>query len=77
MMNPVIPTLASVRTRRRVERLSGCAGIALGDALAVGVGVSPGDGIGLAVAVAVDIAVGVGDAVGLGVGVEVGPDCAQ
>ena len=73
MMNPAILTFASVRTSSRVERLSGCAGIVLGDALAVGVGVSPGVGIGLAVGVAI----GVGDALGLGVGVEVGPACAQ
>src|SRR5437762_1125655 len=48
MMNPPIPTLSPVKTCKRVERLSGCAG---GDELAVEVGV------GLLAAVAVAVAV--------------------
>src|SRR5438034_261670 len=56
MIKPAIPTLASVRTRRRVERLTACA---------AGIGVGVGTGVPVAVAVAVAVAVGLGDGVGL------------
>ena len=52
MINPPIPTLASVRTRKRVERLRACAGLADAVAVAVELGVVEG--------VEVDVAVGVG-----------------
>ena len=56
-MNPPIPTLASVKTRKRVERLRGCAGLA--DAVAVGVELGVVEGVEVAVA----DGVGVGDGV--------------
>jgi hypothetical protein len=64
MMNPPMPTLASVSTRRRVERLTGCAA-AVGLGVMLGVGVVVGVGVGVsigtvAVGVAVNVAVGVG-----------------
>src|SRR5947207_14423065 len=64
MMNPPMPTFASVRTRIRVERLSACA------APGVGLGVTSG-AVAVAVAVAVGVSVGVNVAVGVTVGVNV------
>src|SRR6266436_10035431 len=53
MMNPPMPTFASVRTRIRVERLSACA--------------APGVGVGLPATVAVAVAVAVAPTVAVGV----------
>src|SRR5438045_8702587 len=70
IMNPPIPTLASVRTRNLVETLSACAG--------PGVGLTPGDpptvavGVAFGVPVAVGVGVTLGDALGVGDGVGVG-----
>src|SRR5436190_14894397 len=63
IMNPPIPTLASVKTRRRVDTLSACTG--------------PGVGVGVSATVAVAVGLGVADvppavAVALGVKVAVG-----
>src|SRR5438105_1503574 len=52
MMNPPIPTLASVPTCIRVERLSACAA-----GVGLGLGVELGDGVADAVAVGVGVAV--------------------
>ena len=79
IMNPPMPTLASVSTRRRVERLTGCAaavglGVMLGVGVVVGVGVGVSTGT-VAVGVAVNVAVGVGPgtvAVAVAVAVGVG-----
>jgi hypothetical protein len=62
MMNPPIPTLASVRTRRRVERFNACAGLPPG----LGVGVPAGT-VGEGVPSGI-VAVGVGDGVGVPAG---------
>src|SRR6266436_9737441 len=51
MINPPMPTFASVRTLMRVERLTACEG---------GVGVGVGVGVGDALGVGVGLAVGVG-----------------
>src|SRR5437870_8699606 len=68
-MKPPMPTLASVRTRRRVDRLSACAaGVTLGLGLGVGVGVA-GIGVWLGVGLGVGVA---GGGVWLGVGLGVG-----
>jgi hypothetical protein len=70
-MNPPMPTLSPVCTSKRVERLSGRAGV--GEAVGVGVGVTIGVGLTLAVGVGVGLWVGLGLGVGVtGVGVGVG-----
>src|ERR1700730_7165035 len=64
-MKPPMATLASVRTRMRVERLRGCAAgspFGLGLGLGVGCGVGVGGGVGLGVGVGGG---GVGDGVGV------------
>lgn len=76
MINPPIPTLASGKTRIRVERFSGwAAGVAVGVVEGVGVGVIAGVGVGVppivAVAVAVVVTVAVGVAVAAAVAVAV------
>src|SRR5204863_3987307 len=78
MMKPPMPTLASVRTRIRVERLSACAagvglGVGVGATVAVAVTVAvgvavEGGGVSITVAVAVGVGLGVDDGVGRGVG---------
>ena len=75
MINPPIPTLASVRTSKRVERLRACAGLA--DAVAVAVEPGVVEGVEVDVAVGVGVGVGVAVAVAVGVGVGVAPDCVQ
>ena len=68
MMNPPMPTLSPVCTRIRVDKLTACAGVA------VGVAVTPGVDEGVAEGAMVAVAVGVGDGVipGERVGVGVG-----
>src|ERR1051325_166184 len=69
IMKPPIPTLASVRTRRRVETLSGCTGP--GPPVAVAVGLADPVTVEVAVGVAVPSAVMVAVAVAVAVGVPV------
>src|ERR1051325_8286499 len=68
-MKPPIPMLASVRTRRRVETLRGCAGRGVGCVEAVGVAVGVTGTVAVAVAVAVAVGVGGGGIVAVAVGV--------
>src|SRR4026208_1475812 len=75
MINPPIPTLSLVRTRIRVERLTGCAappGVGEGVGVIVGVEVGVGPGVIVPVAVEVAVAVGVDVAVAVAVAVAVG-----
>src|SRR5437762_5592198 len=73
MINPPMPTFASVRTRIRVERLSACAapgvGVGLPATVAVAVAVAPTVAVGVAVGVNVAVGVTVGVNVAVGVGV--------
>src|SRR6266446_9708891 len=76
MMNPPMPTFASVRTRMRVDRLSGrvAIGVPVGVVVGVGVGVPVGVTVGEAVGVGEGVGGGVTPGVGVGLGVAFGSE---
>src|SRR5439155_14745259 len=72
MIKPPIIAWSPVRTSRRVEMLSSCAGVGVGVGVGVALGVGVAVGVALGVGVTVGVALGVGVWEGLGVGVRSG-----